>query len=280
MPKVSGDRRRRLLSVIGPAFVTAAVVLGPGSVSTASKMGAEYGYSFLWLMAPICLFMCCYTAMGARFGVVSGESFLGAVRRKYGGWLSAILGICSFTVVAGFQAGNNMGVGTAMESLTGWPLWVWAIFFNAGALAILFLARRTYRLIEKLMLVLVVIMIAGFLGTAVKAGPKPGELLKGLVPSLPKGSFPLIAAMVGTTFSVIAALYQSYLVQEKGWGLAEYKTGVRDAIAAIIVLAFITTVIIITSATVIKPKGLSVQTAADMARQLEPLSGRFAMWLF
>jgi len=280
MPNSERAKGRKLLSIIGPAFITAAVVLGPGSISTASRMGASFGYSLLWLMLLVCLFMSCYTAMGARFGAVSGESLLGAIRRKYGTWLSVLLGICSFVVSAGFQAGNNLGAGTAMESLTGLPVWVWAVFFTVVALAIMLLARRTYRVIEKMMLALVVLMIAAFLGTVLKAGPKLADVLKGLSPTIPGGSFPVIAAMLGTTFSVVAALYQSYLVQEKGWRLAEYRTGIRDSIAGIIVLIFISTIIVITSAAVIKPKGLAVNTAADMANQLEPLLGASAKWLF
>jgi NRAMP (natural resistance-associated macrophage protein)-like metal ion transporter len=280
MPKSDNANRKRLLRAIGPAFITAAVVLGPGSISTASRMGASFGYSLIWLMVMICLFMSCYTAMAARFGSVSNESLLGVVRRKYGGWLAVILGVCSFTVCAGFQAGNNLGAGTAMESLTGLPLWLWAVFFTGAALAIMFLTRRTYKVIEKMMLGLVILMIGAFFGTVVKAAPKVAEVAGGFVPSLPAGSFPVMAAMLGTTFSVVAALYQSYLVQEKGWRLADYRTGIRDAVTGIVVLIFITTIIVITSAAVIHPKGLSVQNAADMAEQLKPLLGTAAKLMF
>jgi len=280
MPKCEDAKRKRLFSLIGPAFVTAAVVLGPGSVSTASKMGATFGYSLVWLMVLVCIFMCCYTAMGARFGVISAESFLSRVRRKYGGWLAAALGVCSFVVCAGFQAGNNIGVGTAMESLTGLSIRLWVVLFTLVALGVMFMARRTYRAVEKMMLVLVILMVGAFFGTVVKARPSLVDVLRGLAPSLPKGSFPVTAAMIGTTFSVVAALYQSYLVQEKGWRLAEYRAGIRDAIAGIIVLVFITTIIVMTSGAVIHPKGLRVETAADMARQLEPLLGTSSKWLF
>jgi Mn2+/Fe2+ NRAMP family transporter len=280
VPHPQNRKPKRVLQLIGPAFITAAVVLGPGSVSTASRMGGTLGYSLNWLMVLVFLFMTCYTAMGARFGAVSNESLLVAVRRKYGARLSVVLGVCSFLVTAGFQAGNNIGVGTAMKSLTGHPLWVWAVSFNVVALGIMFLSRRTYRVIERLMLVLVVVMIAAFFGTVLKAGPSIVNILRGFVPSVPAGSFPLVAAMIGTTFSVVAALYQSYLVQEKGWRLSEYRTGIHDSIAGIAALVFITTIIVITSAAVIKPKGLTVQTGADMAKQLEPLLGQSARWLF
>ena len=273
-------RRTRIFALIGPAFVTAAVVLGPGSITTASRMGADFGYSLVWLMPLVCLFMCCYTAMGARFGAVSEESLLGVVRKKYGAWLAVVLGVCSFTVCAGFQAGNNLGAGTAMETLTGVGVQFWSVAFTALSLAIMFLARRTYKVIEKLMLALVVLMIAAFFATVIRAGPSAVSILKGLLPSVPAKSLPVMAAMLGTTFSVVAALYQSYLVHEKGWRLAEYRTGIRDSIAGIVVLLSITTVIVITSAAVIHPKGLSVQTAGDMAQQLEPLLGGSAKMLF
>ena len=58
MPKSDSAKSKRLLGAIGPAFITAAVVLGPGSISTASRMGASFGYSLIWLMVVICLFMC------------------------------------------------------------------------------------------------------------------------------------------------------------------------------------------------------------------------------
>jgi manganese transport protein len=273
-------KRKALFSLVGPALITAAVVLGPGSITTASKMGADFGYSLLWLMVPVCLFMCCYTVMGARFGAVSESSFLEIVAARFGRWLAAFLGICAFIVCAGFQAGNNLGAGTAMESLTGLPVHLWAVLFTAASLLILFLARRTYAVIERAMLILVMLMIVSFFGTVLIAGPDPGELVGGLVPSVPKGSLGLMAAIMGTTFSVIAALYQSYLVQEKGWKVAEYRTGIRDGIAGIVVLLLITSVIVVTSAAVIHPKRLAVQTAADMAAQLKPLLGRSAEWLF
>lgn len=40
--------KRRGLSAIGPAFITAALVFGPGSVTTNSSLGATYAYDLLW----------------------------------------------------------------------------------------------------------------------------------------------------------------------------------------------------------------------------------------
>ena len=39
---------------IGPAIIIAAVVIGPGSVTTLSTMGAAYGYDPLWVIVFAC----------------------------------------------------------------------------------------------------------------------------------------------------------------------------------------------------------------------------------
>ena len=42
---------RRLLRAIGPAVIIAASIVGPGTVTTASRTGADWQYAFLWAMA-------------------------------------------------------------------------------------------------------------------------------------------------------------------------------------------------------------------------------------
>jgi manganese transport protein len=76
------------------------------------------------------------------------------------------------------------------------------------------------------------------------------------------------------------AFYQAYLTQDKGWGVNDLKTGFRDTVASIIMLAGITIMIVMTSATVLHPRGITIATAADMARQLESLFGPFAKIVF
>jgi Mn2+/Fe2+ NRAMP family transporter len=91
---------------------------------------------------------------------------------------------------------------------------------------------------------------------------------------------PNIAAIVATSFSVIAAMFQVYLAQEKKWGSEQIKEGMRDSTVGIAALTLISLVVMITSAAVLGSRGIQVNSAADMAAQLEPLLGRSAMWLF
>ncbi|MFW6161704.1 MAG: divalent metal cation transporter, partial [Planctomycetota bacterium] len=64
------------LTRIGPAFVIAAVVLGPGSVTTMSKMGAQRGYAMLWLPLLAGILMAGFVTLFMRFGITSDKSFL------------------------------------------------------------------------------------------------------------------------------------------------------------------------------------------------------------
>ncbi len=272
---------RESLKAIGPGFIIAAVVLGPGSITVASKIGSVYGYSLLWVLVIAAVGMGMYTAMSARYGVSHKESILQTIADEYGRWFAVLIGIASFTAGTSFQFGNNLGVATAMQALTGIPETVWPLIFTPLGIILVFWARNLYKLLEKIILVLVATMIFAFFANLVFAKPDLGQLIKGFVPlSAPASSFNELAALVGTTFVLHACLYQAYLVQNKGWGESDLRRGLRDTIAGIIILSLITTLVITTSAAALHPRHIVVTSAADMALQLEALFGRFAKYIF
>ena len=65
---------RRWYRALGPCLITASVVIGPGSIHTSSKVGAEKGYSMSWVVLASAVFMLTFIQMAARLGVVSRES--------------------------------------------------------------------------------------------------------------------------------------------------------------------------------------------------------------
>lgn len=272
---------KRSCQAIGPGLIIAAVVLGPGSVTAISANGSVMGTDLLWVVLLAGIFMLAYTMMSARFGAVREESFLEAIAGRHGRALAAVIGICAFLVSAGFQCGNNLGVAMAMEAIIGGATWAWAVLFTLLAMSFMFFFRSLYQALEKLMMGLVVLMLVAFVGNLVVAGPDLKMVAQGFVPSLSGFGEKVVAAIVATTFSVMAALFQSYLVQEKRrGGDTEVRDCMRDSLVGIATLTGISMVIMITSATVLYPRGIQVHSAADMAVQLEPLLGRFAKWLF
>jgi len=270
-----------LFKTIGPGFIIASVVLGPGSITTASKIGADHGYSLLWVIVAAAIGMGMYTTMAARFGVSHDKSILQTTAETYGRWFAALIGISAFLTATSFQFGNNLGVATALEAITGIKEMVWPLIMTPAAMILIFLAKNLYKVIEKIMMVMVMIMILAFFLNLTFAKPDIIALGKGFLPlSLPENGFNEMAALVATTFCLHACLYQSYLVQDKGWGLNELKKQTRASISGIVMLGGISMLVIMTSAAALHPRGIMISTAADMAIQLEALFGQFAKYVF
>lgn len=92
----------------------------------------------------------------------------------------------------------------------------------------------------------------------------------------------VVQGMVGTTFSVAGAFYQAYLVREKGWTHDDRRRGFHDSLVGIAILGGISLVIMMTSAAVFygKDSAPTLESAADVAVQLEPLFGTWAKVIF
>ncbi len=270
---------RKILASFGPGFIIAATVLGPGSITVSSKSGALMGYSVLWAVAIAAVFMTVFTRMGSRIGILQDRSLLEIVRDEYGKPLAMVAGISVFLICGGFQTGNNIGIGLAMGTMFGGSMALWAALFLMVALAIIWFSKNFYQLLERIMMVLVLIMILAFLINVFKASPNPLEITAGFIPKKPK-IWGLVIAISATTFSIAGAAYQSYMVQGKGWKREDLGKANRDSTVGIIILCTLSALIMITSAAVLAPKGITVGSAVDMAIQLEPLLGQFAKWIF
>ena len=316
----------RILKSLGPALIVASVVLGPGSISTSSKVGAAHGFSMIWLLVLAVGLMMGMVALGARLGLVLKGSMCDELAERLGRPFAALIGITIFLICAGFQFGNNIGVLIGLDPLftTAKPAELaeaqfWQrictvqngvlLFLNFAIIGFLWGSRHLYKPVERLMMVLVGLMILAFFsnfaflliaGTpeateevtlveqeAIAAASEntpeaTEEKTEEATPAKPAPNFDLIAllGLVGTTFSVAGAFYQSYLVREKKWTLANFNQGIIDSVTGISVLGLITLVIMLTAAISFHGRGIELKDAGDVARQLEPLFGSWALILF
>lgn len=275
------NKLKRYFKNIGPGFIIAAVVLGPGSITTSTKIGSTQGYDFLWVILLAGFSMIIYTNMGTRFGVLHSKSILGVMKEKYGRWFSSIIGISSFLAALSFQFGNNLGIGMSMEALTGVNAKLWPLLFTPFAIILIFVTKNLYKTLEKLMMFMVIIMITAFVVNLVFIKPNLVLIAEGFIPrSFSMDNFNQLAAIVGTTFVLHCALYQSYLVQNKGWKLKDINKGIKDSNFGVFLLSLMSILVIITAAATLKPLGITVNSAADMALQLDVLLGSYAKYIF
>ncbi len=275
------EKIRETLKSVGPGFIIASVVLGPGSITVASRIGSEYGYRFLWVILLAAVFMVTYTSMGTRFGVKNDRSILQSIAGAYGRWFAVLIGISAFLSASSFQFGNNLGIAIGMEGITGISERVWPLIFTPLGIALIFWAKNLYRLIEKLMMVLVMIMIIAFIFNLVLTKPDIAGVADGFIPhSFTMKQLDVMAALIATSFSLQAAIYQSYLAQDKGWKISNLGKSLNDTYIGIFLLAMISGIVITTSAAALNPQGIVVSSAADMALQLEALFGSYAKVIF
>ncbi len=279
---------------IGPALITACVVFGPGSLLINSNVGAKYGYDLLWMLLLTGLLMGTYTTTAARVGVVGGATPCTLVAQRLGRPAAAVVAVNLCLICSAFQFSNNLAVVAAAEALVPKvPSIIILIALNALIITFLFTAKHIFQLLEKVMKVMVAVILVSFLINLVLAGPSIIAIIKGLVPRIPQGiSFALphklagqiddplllIASLLGTTFSVAAALYQGNLVREKGWTINDYRRGIGDSIAGVAFLTIVSAVLMITTATVIP--GKQAENIGVLAQALQPLLGSTAYIIF
>ncbi len=267
---------------IGPGLITACVVIGPGSIMTSSTVGANHGYSMLWVIVVAVAFMSVYMTMAAKLGAVSGVSPCDSIRRKAGKPLAILVGCIVFIIAAAFQSGNNIGVAAAFEAFVdSKPLVAGLVVaFNLIALSFLFLFKNLYRLMERLMMFFVAVMLVSFAINLFMLRPDPVAMAKGFVPSFADIDLAMLG-LIGTTFVISGAFYQAYLVQQKGWNENQVQNGILDARVGAVIMALITIMLMSTAAA-----GLytgSPVTLADpvaVAEALEPTFGPRGKYIF
>lgn len=264
---------------IGPGIITAALVFGPGSLTINTKLGAGFGFQLLWAIPLSILFMIIYTAMSARIGLVLEQSFIQEIRVRYGRFLSLVIGLGVFLITASFQAGNAIGAGVAFGELFDTSSTPWVIFFSVLAISLLFF-RSFYKILERVMIFLVLLMCAAFLLTVIISRPNLGAILMGLIPTLPQGAEYLTVALMASSFAVGGAFYQSYLVREKNWKRAEAAEAVGESRNGIIILGFLSMLVMICAGAVLYEQQKAANTPADLGLALEPLFGRFTSSVF
>lgn len=278
MEKTAKNKILQTLMGLGPGIITAALVFGPSKMTITSKLGAEYGYSTLWVVVVAIFFMLIFTNMGARIGLSNPFSLLQIIRNKWGKPAAVAIGIGVFLVATSFQAGNSIGVGIAIAEATGTKPWLWVLVFNILGISLLFF-RSFYKTLEKLMIALVGLMLVSFITTLFLAKPSISGIITGFIPNFTLGSGPLLIAFMASCFSIVGAFYQSYLVQENRKGNTS-DDGQNKSFTGILILGFMSAVVIICAAAVLNPQGIKVNSASEMSKALEPLFGTYAADLF
>lgn len=278
---------KKWFSQIGPATLIAAAFIGPGTVTLCSIAGVNFGYQLLWAMLLSIGATIVLQEMSARLGLISQKGLAEVLRQEINQPLlrsAAVILVLSAIIIgnAAYEAGNIsggvLGLSTIFPNnklaLLGWEINFLSLIL--GGLAFGLLYTGSYKVLERSLIALVVLMSFSFLVTAFLTRPDPGAVFKGLFnPSIPENGLLTIVGLIGTTVVPYNLFLHASLVKEKWKKHADLKFVVKDTIVAILVGGVVSMAIIISAA---GSQLIEIQNAADLAEGLVPLYGKSAKY--
>lgn len=265
---------------IGPGALIAAAFIGPGTVTLCTIAGASFGYSLIWAIILSIFSTIVLQEMSLRIGLITKMNLAEVIRinikSKFINRLFLVLIICSILIGnAAYEAGNitgaSLGISAILnsESINYIPIFI-------GLIAFIILYQGNYKILERFLVLLVLIMSISFFITAIMTKPNIESLLNGILsPELNSTNIMVVLGLVGTTVVPYNLFLHSSLVSEK-WGSSnKLKVARFESFFSILIGGLISLSIIITAASV---NNKDVNGVIDLAKGLEPLYGKFAIY--
>ncbi len=274
---------------LGPGLLVTAAFVGPGTLTTASRAGAEFGFSLLWAVLFSIVATIVLQEMAARLGLLSrqglGEAIRSTFNQPVARFLACFLVVAAIAVGnAAYQAGNITGAAVGISEIAGptTPNWVWSVL--VGAMAFALLATGKFKLLERVLIALVGLMSAVFLLTAIYVAPDWSQLFQGLLrPRVPVGSELTVIALIGTTVVPYNLFLHASSVQQQWPSSMPARQALREARAdtllSVALGGLITLAIVATAAAAFYQRA-TIGNAGQMAAQLEPLLGPASRYAF
>lgn len=278
---------KRTGSRFGPGLIIAASFVGPGTITTSIVTGASYGYALAWAIVFSIIATIILQEMTARLGLSTRRS-LGEVMRSVftnpaARTLMVILVIAAIGIGGASYAGGDTA-GTALAITTVVDVDIRIVVALLVAILFALLWTGSYKLIEKVLIVMVGILAVLFVVTAVIVRPDVGGLLQGMfIPSIPTGALLTTIALIGTTVVPYNLFLHASLVQEN-WGNVPIDKAMKesraDTAVSISIGGVITLAVMVTAVGSMFVRGIAAEEGADLAEALRPLLGDAAPWVF
>lgn len=271
----------------GPGVLIAAAFIGPGTVTVCTLAGAQFGFTLLWAMVFSIVATIVLQEMAARLGLISKKGLASSLRKEISNPTVKILVIILVMAAimvgnAAYEAGNISGGVLGLEAIVedvtfligGKTIKVFSILI--GFIAFILLYIGNYKLLEKSLISLVIVMSLSFVITAVLTRPDFYNIIRGLfIPSFPEGSILTIMALIGTTVVPYNLFLHASIVREKWKNKTDLKKVRKDTIVSISLGGVISIAIIICAVAITTTE---VTGAEDLAMGLEPLFGIYSKY--
>jgi NRAMP (natural resistance-associated macrophage protein)-like metal ion transporter len=280
--RIRGLRRRLtlLMAVVGPGLITSNVDNDAGGISVYTQSGAQYGYALLWSLIPMTIALYVTEEMCARMGVVTGKGLSDLIREEFGFRPTFFVMITGFFVDLANVVAEFAGVAAAMQIF---HVSKYIAVPVAAILVWVLVLRGTYRQVEVIFLAACVLYLS-YVISAVLAKPDWLEAARHTaIPNLrfDSGYLVMLTGLVGTTIAPWQFFYLQAGFVEKKVSARQYPQARADVLIGSISCMVIVFFIIVCTAATLYASGLrNINDAAEAAKALIPLAGKWAGTLF
>jgi Mn2+/Fe2+ NRAMP family transporter len=269
-----------LLAVVGPGLITSNVDNDAGGISVYTQAGAQYGYALLWSLVPMTIALYVTEEMCARMGVVTGKGLSDLIREEFGFRPTFFVMVCGFFVDLANVVAEFAGIAAAMQ-LFGVSKYI-AVPIAAIVVWVLVL-RGNYRQVEIVFLAACLLYLS-YVFSAIFAKPDWLQAARStVIPTLHFDSSYLVmlTGLIGTTIAPWQFFYLQASFVEKKVSPRQYPQARADVLlGSISCMAIVFFIIVCTAATLYASGQRNITDAAEAAKALIPLAGKWAGVLF
>jgi Mn2+/Fe2+ NRAMP family transporter len=252
-----------------------------GSISTSAQAGSEFGFQLLWAVAAAAVMLAMLVEMSGRMAGVSKRPLAEAVRERFGIHFQAVPLMAECVIDILLLAAEIGGAAIAVKLLTGVGFEWWIL--PTGVVIWLVLWTCGFGIIEYGIGVLGLVTLS-FVVSAWQLGPDAADLGAALIPSRPSHHHVRYAFLA---VSILGATVSPYLLNFYSSGTVEEKLPEKDLwvnrTTAYLGTGFgslVSMAVLVTSAMVLGPRHIQVDSYEQAALMFVPTFGRWAVGLF
>ena len=288
--------RSRLRS-LGPCLVTGASDDDPSGIATYSQAGAQFGFGLLWCALLTYPLMAAVQEICDRTALATKKSLGELAREQFGPVWRGIIWLLVLILVAANTmniAADLVAIAAGVNLLGGGPIWIWALGSGLGILILV--VSGNYPIVSKVFKYLCLALLS-YLAVIFFINVRWREVaIHAVVPHIEftKEYLALLIAVLGTTISPYLFFWQSaYRVEEmehedipalndEGVDLAaaEEKSTRFDVFFGMGFSNLVMFAVVLATASAFLGKNVTINSAADAARALQPVAGGYAKILF
>ncbi|WP_312471410.1 Nramp family divalent metal transporter [Neobacillus sp.] len=175
---------RKLLAFAGPGSLVAVGYVDPGNWATSIAGGARFGYTLLIVILLSNLIAMLLQALASKLGIVTGMDLAQATRDATGKKTGFFLWILTELAIIATDLAEVIGSAIALNLLFGIPLLLGIAITTLDVLLLLYLQKKSFRIIESIVIVLMVTIFIVFAFEVIISKPEISALFGGFVPKM------------------------------------------------------------------------------------------------